>query len=74
MFKTSTVHMQGGCFECHGDTPVWTAKNARGLAAQHAQRTGHRVWVSSTVVTSYAPTFGETKKLQKRAERAAGFS
>jgi hypothetical protein len=34
------------CFDCGGtDRPKWDGKNAHGVAARHAQKTGHEVHV-----------------------------
>lgn len=51
-----SVFAKAGCFVCHGDKARWTARNAQGVAAQHAQKTGHEVWVETTTYIRYNPT------------------
>ena len=45
------VVIHGRCHDCNA---TWDARNAMGLAAQHAKRYKHRTWVDATYVFGYA--------------------
>lgn len=59
--RTGIVHARAGCRECHGDGAGWDTRNAVGVAAQHAARTGHEVWAEQmTVMRWNAPARTDT--------------
>jgi hypothetical protein len=51
--KQTRITMRGGCHDCHGIKAKWTARNAVGVAAKHAQATGHETWVKVEVFVLY---------------------
>lgn len=59
---TYSRDVRAGCFDCHGGEPMWTAKNAQGLAAQHHDRTGHTTWVDVYMCIRYGGKIEEASK------------
>lgn len=51
--STRIVENKAGCYTCHGGNTEWTAANAKALAAQHHDKTGHRTWAQNTSRTEY---------------------
>ena len=49
-------HVKAACSVCHGHTAHWITKNAQAVAALHAQRTGHEVWVEVEMNITYNPS------------------
>lgn len=59
MRKTYTSRdVKAGCFECHGGTAHWWAKNAQGVAARHHDATGHTTWVDVYLSVRYGEDSG----------------
>lgn len=52
------VHHIAGCYDCGKE---WGARNARGLAAQHAYRTGHTTWAEMGYRDEYGPNAYNSK-------------
>ncbi len=48
--------VKAACRVCHGDSAHWQGKNAQGVAARHAQATGHEVWCEVYLSITYNPT------------------
>lgn len=45
--------LSAGCFQCNGSLPLWTQKNAQGVAARHHDATGHTTWVDVNMGIRY---------------------
>lgn len=45
--------VSAGCHQCGGTEPLWTGKNAQGVAARHHDATGHTTWVDVYMTITY---------------------
>lgn len=45
--------VKAGCHDCNGYTAMWTAKNAQGVAAKHAEKHKHNTWVEIDMCITY---------------------
>ena len=45
--------VNAGCFQCSGTEPRWRGGNAQGVAARHADATGHETWVDVYLSIKY---------------------
>jgi hypothetical protein len=51
--KRTSTSMRAYCEECHNGEWHWTQKNAVGVAAKHAQASGHQVHVEIVISVTY---------------------
>lgn len=58
--RSGLTHVEAGCHDCYGMyEPQWQARNAMGLAAQHAARNpDHAVWAEQTISVAWGPVLG----------------
>lgn len=56
---TSTSRdVRAGCFVCHGSEAHWWGGNAQGVAARHADATGHETWCDVHMSIRYGRSKG----------------